>query len=68
MTRILAILLALSLTGCAAMSGSNVGAAVLKNLEGCERHYDGTISAGMGAAFSGSVKIDCAPVTPPPAP
>lgn len=36
--------------------------AVLDNLQGCERHYNGVVSGGIvGAGFSGSVKIDCAP-------
>jgi hypothetical protein len=50
-------------SGCASMPGA--GAAVLKNLEGCERHYSGVVTAGLGAGFSGSVEIRCAPAVPP---
>lgn len=48
------------LTGC-----GTVGNQVLENLQGCERHYDGVVSAGLGAGFSGSVKIDCAATAKP---
>lgn len=33
----------------------------------CERHYDGTVQAGLtGGGFSGTVKIDCSPGAAPP--
>ncbi len=37
---------------------------VLKDLQGCERHYDGTVSGGtiQPAVLAGSAKIDCCPV------
>jgi hypothetical protein len=48
--------LALALSGCSTAGQQQV----LTNLQGCERHYDGTISAGMtGGQFAGTVKIDC---------
>jgi hypothetical protein len=65
--KILAVLaLALALAGCATADTR----AILDNLQGCERHYNGVVSAGLvGAGFSGSVKIDCNSGTvPPPAP
>lgn len=45
------------LTGCA----SGAGKAVLDNLQGCERHYNGVVAVGVlqAGSFSGSVKIDC---------
>ena len=52
-----AVLLATSLSGCASQ-----GAAVLNDLQGCDRHYEGAISPGNMVApvtFIGSVKIDC---------
>lgn len=48
--------LALSLCGCSTAGAQQV----LTNLQGCERHYNGVVAAGMtGGNFSGSVKIDC---------
>lgn len=54
----LAIALAVALSGC-----TTGGQAILKNLEGCERHYDGVFAASLmgGQNFSGSAKIDCVP-------
>lgn len=53
-----AILLALTLAGCATPDRQ----AVLQNLQGCERHYNGVVSGGLaGPGFSGSVRIDCVP-------
>lgn len=47
---------ALALSGCNTVTQQQV----LTNLQGCERHYDGTVSGGMtGGQFSGTVKIDC---------
>lgn len=49
---------------CFALSGCTTGGqAILKNLEGCERHYDGVFAASLmgGQNFSGSAKIDCVP-------
>lgn len=47
-----------TMSGCASADTQ----AVLKNLQGCERHYNGVVSGGLaGAGFSGSVKIDCPP-------
>lgn len=44
------------LSGCAAADRQ----AVLTNLQGCERHYLGTVNAGpLNAGFNGSVQIDC---------
>lgn len=52
----LVILACLALAGC----NTTTASAVLSNLQGCERHYDGVISgAVVGGSFSGSVKIDC---------
>lgn len=49
------IALALVLGGCQS---------VLKDLQGCERHYNGTISGGtiQPAVMSGDALIDCCPV------
>lgn len=46
---------ALALSGCQT---------VLKDLQGCERHYDGTVSGGaiQPAVLAGSALIDCCPV------
>jgi hypothetical protein len=53
---------ALSACGCATSDK------ILTNLQGCERHYKGTISGGMtGGAFAGDVQVDCAPTGKPPA-
>lgn len=47
------------LTGCAT-PGS--GTQFLDNLAGCERHYNGVVSAGLiGSGFNGSIRVDCAP-------
>lgn len=56
MKTFLAIALAVALSGC-----TTGGQAILKNIEGCERHYNGVFAAGVlgGANFSGSAKIDC---------
>lgn len=53
----LAAVAVLALGGCAGAGGA--GQQVLQNLQGCERHYEGVVSAGLGAGFSGTVKIDC---------
>jgi hypothetical protein len=47
----------LALSGCAGLGGQQV----LQNLQGCHRHYEGVVSAGLGAGFSGTVTIDCPP-------
>lgn len=61
MRRILALAAAaLALSGC----GSLAGQQVLTNLQGCHRQYEGVVSAGLGAGFSGTVKIDCPPAAP----
>jgi hypothetical protein len=66
-TRPLAITLAvLAVTGCSSTGQK----ALLDDLHGCERHYNGVVAAGVigGANFSGSVKIDCPnaePAKPP---
>lgn len=54
-----------ALLGLILLSGCNgaLTGQVLTNLQGCARQYDGVVSAGLGAGFSGSVKIDC-PATP----
>lgn len=55
-------LVSLALSACSSISGDKL----LTNLQGCERHYDGVISAGIGnTGFSGSVKVDCPPVAKP---
>lgn len=57
---------ALSLAGCAIPGmpgGSSAGHEILQNLQGCTRHYEGAIGAGV----NGSFRIDCQPaagVTP----
>ena len=55
---------AVALSGC----GTTGGKAILDNLQGCERHYNGVVSAGVmqPGSFSGSVKIDCPVHTPAP--
>jgi hypothetical protein len=54
----LACAAAVALSGCASQ-----GAAVLNDLQGCHRHYNGAVTAGiMGLIapnFTGSVDIDC---------
>lgn len=53
---------ALACLGVASLSACSTAGAqqVLTNLQGCERHYNGVVAAGMtGGNFSGSVKIDC---------
>jgi hypothetical protein len=48
---------AVALSGCASQ-----GAAVLNDLQGCHRHYVGSISPGnvmAPIAFNGAVEIDC---------
>jgi hypothetical protein len=53
----------LSLSACAS---ANTGK-LLENLQGCERHYDGVVSAGIAnTGFSGSIKVDCLPSKPAP--
>ena len=54
------------LCGCASLglpNGDVAGQAILKDLQGCDRHYEGAIGAGV----NGSFKIDCkaAPATAP---
>ncbi len=48
-------ILGLGLSGCAS---------VLKDLQGCERHYNGTVSGGaiQPAVMAGAALIDCCPV------
>jgi hypothetical protein len=49
-----ALALAASLSGCQS---------VLKDLQGCERHYNGTVSnAAFQTVLAGQAKIDCCPV------
>jgi uncharacterized protein YceK len=52
---LLCVALALGLSGCQS---------VLKNLETCERHYDGNVSGGTisPAVIAGKAIIDCCPV------
>lgn len=41
---------------------------LLTDLQGCTRHYEGVVTAGVlntGTGFNGSVKIDCAPKPSP---
>lgn len=55
--------LACLLAGCNTTSQTKL----LDNLQGCERHYDGAVSAGMtGGQFSGTIKVDCVPATADP--
>ncbi|QCW21962.1 hypothetical protein JessAGP_032c [Caulobacter phage Jess A] len=52
-------------SGCSSISGDKL----LTNLQGCERHYNGVISAGIGNnGFSGQIKVDCAPAPQTAAP
>jgi hypothetical protein len=51
----------LALATCTACNSTGTSH-VLDNLQGCTRHYDGTVSAGMtGGQFAGTVKVDCTP-------
>lgn len=54
----LLIAIAVALSAC-----TTGGQAILKNIEGCERHYNGVFAASLlgGQNFSGSAKIDCDP-------
>lgn len=47
---------------CLALAGC---ASVLKDLEKCERHYNGTVSGGTmtPAVLAGQGKVDCCPVS-----
>jgi hypothetical protein len=56
-TLILALAVAAGgLCGCAGLTApGGVGKQVLSNLEGCDRHYEGAIGAGV----NGSFRIDC---------
>jgi hypothetical protein len=50
---------------CVALSGcASQGAAVLNDLQGCHRHYNGAITSGLAnltaPQFTGSVDIECA--------
>lgn len=60
------IVMLCALGGCNTTSTAHV----LDNLQGCERHYEGIISAGVltPSTLSGTVKIDCAPKAVPPQP
>lgn len=51
----LILILAVGLSGCST---------VLKNLEACERHYNGNVSGGTisPAVIAGTAIIDCCPV------
>jgi hypothetical protein len=54
-------MVAVALAACGGCSTANTQA-ILNNLQGCERHYNGTVAGGMtGGQFTGSVKIDCVP-------
>jgi hypothetical protein len=50
-----AAVLAPTLGGCAALQDPQLGQEFMKHLEGCDRHYEGAIGAGV----NGSFKIDC---------
>lgn len=55
---------ALCVSFCGACNTTTTGH-ILDNLNGCERHYDGAVSAGMtGGQFSGTVKVDCKSASP----
>ena len=61
-TLLLAASSAVLLTGCNATVQNHI----LDNLEGCTRHYDGAVNGSFtGAGFTGTVKVDCTPQTPP---
>jgi hypothetical protein len=50
---------------CVALSGcASQGAAVLNDLQGCHRHYNGAVTSGLAGLtapqFTGSVDIECA--------
>lgn len=57
---------ALALGGCNTVDSAHI----LTNLEGCTRHYEGFINAGVlnPGAITGSLKIDCAPKAASPTP
>lgn len=52
---------ALAFSGLALAGCGTTGSAVLNNVsQDCDRHYDGTISAGItGGQFTGTFKADC---------
>ncbi len=58
--------LSIALAGCGGVvpmigaPGGGAGSQVLQNLQGCNRHYEGAIGAGV----TGSFRIDC-PAQPP---
>ena len=54
----------LALASCAAAVALSGCQSVLKDIQGCERHYNGTVSGGTinPAILAGSAKIDCCPV------
>lgn len=55
MHRLIILAAALALSGCAT---------VLKDIQTCERHYNGTVSGGaiQPAVLAGAALIDCCPV------
>jgi hypothetical protein len=58
---ILASLAAVALTGCATADQK----AFYKDIEGCQRHYIGSVSAGgvvVAPGFSGSIDVTCDPL------
>lgn len=75
MNRMLLLAIAATLAGCAPLSamtgapGQTNNAEVLKaignHLDGCERHYQGSL--GLGANFTFSIDCPVQPASPPPA-
>lgn len=60
--RVIAILTACAAAVALSACSTTTTGQMLNNLQGCERHYDGAVSAGMtGGQFSGTVKVDCVP-------
>jgi hypothetical protein len=60
---LLITVVAIGLAGC----GATDRLALLENLKGCDRHYEGVVAtASFGApGISGTVKIDCKAQAPP---
>ena len=59
---LLATMMLCLLVLCSACSTPGTGTAFLQNLQGCERHYNGVVRAGIvGSGFDGSIRVDCKP-------
>lgn len=65
MTYLALALCASAISGCAGIDTKPL----LLNLQGCERHYDGVVSAGLGnTGFTGKIRVDCTPAPQTAAP